>query len=265
MILALFRHLFELGLLATGLFLFVSLMIATEIGYRLGRQAVTRNSAKATELSGISTLTAGMAGLLAFTLGLSISFGQSRFEARRNLVLTEANAIGTAWLRAKLIDGDEGAVISKKIEDFARTRLAFTTASLDLDTAPLIARANALQAEIWQPLQVVARRAPNTITTALVNALNEMFDDATAQQFAYQSRVPPSIMLGLFCGGILSIGALGYQFGLQGGRQTVLSTLLLTMWSGGMLLIVDLQHPRIGTIRVDASPLIWVINGFGPR
>jgi hypothetical protein len=58
---------------------------------------------------------------------------------------------------------------------------------------------------------------------------------------------------------------LGYQFGLAENRQVVLSLLLLLMWSGGMLLIVELSQPRMGDIRVDAGPLLWVVQGFGQK
>ena len=265
MILPLLRDLFELGLIATAAFLFVSLTLATEAGYRLGRLTMSRHSAKGEETSGISTLTAGMVGLLAFTLSLTIGFAQNRYEARRNLVLTEANAIGTAWLRTKLIDGDEGPQIASKIEGYAKARLDFTTAASDAVVPALIARANVLQNDIWQATQVVARRSPNTVTTALVNALNEMFNNSDSQRFAYDSRVPTELMLALYIGSILAIGALGYQFGLAGRRQVVLSSLLLLMWSGAMLLIVDLNQPRIGNIRADAMPLIWTIQGFDQK
>jgi hypothetical protein len=262
MILPVFRDSLEFGLAATAAFLFLSLTLAMEIGYRVGRLTVANRSAKSEEASGVSTLTAGMLGLLAFTLSLSISFAQNRYEARRGLVLAEANAIGTAWMRTKLIDGDEGPVIAAKIADYAKVRLDFTIAASDADVSTLVARTNSLKSDIWRTTQVVAHRLPNPVTTALVNALNEMFDDSASQRFAYDSSVPAELMLALYVGALLTIGALGYQFGLAGKRQVVLSSLLLLMWSGGMLLIVDLSQPRMGDIRVEAEPLIWAIQGF---
>jgi hypothetical protein len=265
MIPLLFDDLLRLGLAAIGGFLFLSLTLAMGAGYRLGRLTVIRRSAQGVAPSDVSTLTAGMLGLLAFTLSLSIGFAQNRYEARRTLVLSEANAIGTAWLRTKLIDGDDGPVIARKIEDYAKARLDFTIAASDADVSPLVARTNALQDDIWRTTQVVARRSPNPVTTALVNALNEMFDLSASQRFAYQSNVPEELMLALYSGALLTVGALGYQFGLSAKRQWVLSSLLLLMWSGGMLLIVDLSQPRIGDIRADAEPLVWTIQGFGQK
>jgi hypothetical protein len=206
-----------------------------------------------------------MIGLLTFTLSLSINFAQNRYEMRRGLVLAEANAIGTARLRAKVIDGDEGPAIAAKIEECGRARLDFTLAASDADVPVLVARTNALQTDIWRTMQVIAHRSPTAMTVALVNSLNEMFDDSASQQFAHQSGVPEKLMLALYFGARLTVGALGYQFGLAENRQVVLSSLLLLMWSGGMLLIVELSQPRLGDIRVDAGPLVWFVQGFGQK
>jgi hypothetical protein len=264
-ILSLFRSLFEFGFGATAAFLFLSLTLAIEVGYRLGRLRVGKRLANSAETPSISTLTAAMLGLLAFTLSLSINFAQNRYEERRGLVMQEANAIGTAWLRAKLIDGDESSAVAAKIEDYARARLAFTIAASDADALPLVTRAEALQNDIWRTMQVVARRSPNPVTTALINALNDMFDHAASQRFAYQSGVPADLVLALFFGALLTIGSLGYQFGVAGKRQEVMSLLLLLMWSGGILLIVDLSKPRVGDIHAEAEPLVWAIQGFDQK
>jgi len=263
MIPSLFRYLFELGFIVASAFLFLSLSLAMEAGYLVGRRTVVKGLANGEAPSDVSTLTAGMLGLLAFTLSLSIGFAQSRYEVRRDLVLAEANAIGTAWLRASLIEGEEGSAITAKIEEYAKARLDFTIAASEADVPPLIMRTDALQSDIWRVMKVIARRAPNPVTTALLNALNDMFDLSVSQRFAYASSVPETLLLALYFGALLAIGALGYQFGAAGNRRMILSSLLLVMWSGGMLLIVDLSKPRAGDIRVDAKPLVWVVQGFG--
>jgi hypothetical protein len=66
----------------------------------------------------------------------------------------------------------------------------------------------------------------------------------------------------LMAGSLLAIGAMGYHFGASGSRHTVLTSLLLVMWAGGMVLIADLNRPRIGAIRVDPAPLVWTVRNF---
>ena len=119
-----------------------------------------------------------------------------------------------------------------------------------------------MQDQIWGLVQTVARRDPTTVTTAMIGAMNEMFDAALAQRFAFDGRVPRTLSWMLLCGSLLAIGAMGFQFGLTGTRQPVLVSLLLVMWTGGMVLIIDLNRPRLGAIRVDPAPLVWTIQGF---
>ena len=116
-----------------------------------------------------------MLGLLAFTLGLTINIAQARFEARRGLVVQEANAINTAWLRSRLIAGADGPVIAALVENYAQVELAYITATSTEDEPRLIARTGVLRKQIWQAAQTVARRDPSSITSALITSLINMF------------------------------------------------------------------------------------------
>jgi hypothetical protein len=243
--------------------IFLCLILAGEIGYQTGRWSERRHPHREREVSGVGAITTGMFGLLAFCLGLTISIAQDRYEARRQLVVQEANAIGTAWLRAKLADGDEGPAILAEVEEYAKVRLAYIAAPT-VDPEPLlIARTNALQNDIWNHVQTLARRVPTPITASLAASLNDMFDASSAQRFAFDSRVPGHLPIMLFGGALLAIGAMGFSLGLAGTRQLVLLWLMLLMWTGGMILIIDLSRPRIGMVRVDPAPLSWTIQGFG--
>jgi hypothetical protein len=246
------------NLLIFGGLAFAFLGAACEAGFRIG----VRRGRRSANREGVGTITTSMLGLLSFALGLTISYAQDRAEARRELVVQEANAIGTAWLRAKLVVGVEGPAIAKLIEELANVELAFTVAGSSEPEARLLARRGVLQDQIWGLAQIVAQRDPTPITTAMITALDGMFDSELAERFAFDSRVPPILSWMLLCGAILAIGAMGYQFGLTGARHPILISLLLVMWTGGMALIVDLNRPRLGAIRVDPAPLIWTIQGF---
>jgi hypothetical protein len=258
-----FATLIDTSLLLFGALILGLLFAANEIGFRIGLWRARHRPAHERDLTGIGTITAGMLGLLAFTLGLTINIAQDRFEARRGLVVREATAIGTAWLRAKLIAGDEGPAITALVETFAKVELAFISSnSFDIEPG-LIARSNALQTQIWQEMQTISRRDPSSITVALATALVEMFAAALTERFAFESRVPANLSWMLMAGCLLAIGAMGYHLGTAGSRQAVLTSFLLVMWAGGMVLIADLNRPRIGVIRVDPAPLVWTIQGFG--
>jgi hypothetical protein len=244
--------------------LFGLLATAGECGFRLGhRRAGAQQQSAETERTGISTITASMSALLAFTLGLTISFAQNRFEARRDLVVQEANTIGTAWLRARLVGEPEGVAIAALVEEYAKVRLDFTAGTKESETAPLLARTNALQAQMWRLTTDLARRMPTPITAALIAALNDMFDASLAQRFAFTSRIPASLALAILVGSMLTVGAIGYLLGAIGNRHAALSGLSLLMWAGAVLLIIDFNRPRLGSIRVNPAPLVWTIEGFG--
>jgi len=97
----------------------------------------------------------------------------------------------------------------------------------------------------------------------VVTALNELIDLSLSQRFAFTNRVPIYLMWTILAGSMLSIGAMKFQFGVAGARQPTLTALLLFMWTGAIILIVDLNRPRLGWIRVDPTPMVWTIQGFG--
>jgi len=259
-----FLPVIEAGTAALAVVLFVILSIACEVGYRVGRWRRGESEPSDAEIGAASILTGGMLALLAFMLGLTVSFAENRYEARRDLVVEEANAIGTAGLRARMIGGAEGDSIAALIGDYAHARLEFTRAEFIAPVDRILARAEGDQRRIWDLATVIARRDPTPITANLVSALNTMFDASMSQRFAFAGRVPPGILTLLVVGSILAIGAMGFQLGLAGHRQPVLSSLLLAMWVGAMVLAVDLSRPRLGSIRVDIEPLEWTIQELAP-
>jgi hypothetical protein len=257
-------RLIDTNLLLFGLLVLALLYAANETGYHIGLWRGRQRHTHERDLAGIGTITTGMLGLLAFTLGLTINIAQARFESRRNLVIQEANAISTAWLRSKMIADDEGPVITALIETFAKVELAYVSAN-EFEAEPaLIARTGVLRTQIWQTAQILGQRDQPWITAALTTALIEMFNASVAERFAFESRVPADLSWMLMGGSLLAIGAMGYHLGASGSRQVVLTSLLLVMWAGGMVLIADLNRPRVGEIRVDPAPLRWTIESFGP-
>jgi len=255
-----FAELLGVGVLTLALAIFLVLSLACEAGFQFGKLRGKRATPDDHDHAVTATLTSGMLALLAFILGLTVNYAQGRFETRRDLVVTEANAIGTAWLRARLVQGPEGEAIAAGIRQFAQTRLEFTTADRNGPIEALNARTGDEAAEIWGHVAVAARQTPTPITATLINAINEMIDSAQAQRFAFLGEAPGAMLDFMMLGSILAIGAMGYEMGLRRGRQLVLSSLLLLMWTGAMVMTVDLNRPRAGMVRTDARPIEWTIQ-----
>lgn len=255
------------------LFLLLVLMAASEAGFLMGRRALRRRRAAAAadpeepnaEKDSVGFVTAGMLGLLAFLLGVSLSMGQSRYDARRDVVRDEANAIGTVWLRTLFLGEPASAEMRMLLREYTELRLqAVNDPGLMREMSPGLQRTSVLQNELWGLATPNALAAPDQNKALLIYAMNEMFDLSLSSRRSFNDRVPIGVLQMLLWATIISVGVVGYNFGLGGSRQPLVTTLLLAFWSAGLVLIVDINNPQIGVVRVDPSPLAWTIQGFGP-
>lgn len=248
------------SLLAFGFLLFLFQLGAHEIGYRLG---VRRAAGREAPADSVGVVVGGMLGLLAFVLALTLSFASNSFSERRAGTLAEANAIGTAWLRAEAIGGPRGSEIARLLEQYTRLRIAFIQAehgAAELDD--LTRRTNALQTQIWGHASAIVRERTDPVVVSLMAALNDTFDMTTAARFAYTLRLPPPLAWLLFGMALISMGALGYQVGLRGNPNHALAALLTLMWTAVIVDILDLASPRIGSLRTSAAVYEWTLQGF---
>jgi len=248
-----------------GLIVLLLLVAALEIGYRLGRFVVRRDAPNDGEKSAVNFASAGMVGLLAFLLGVSLSMASTRFEQRRDSVLAEANAIGTAWLRAEVAGAAEAQALRRLLRDYTELRIAAVRGGGGpAEAARLNQRSGELQAELWRLALSVAERAPTPISGLLLSSLNETFDMALTNRRNLESHVPPYLMRLLMTVSILTVGVVGYGFGIAGSRQLGLSLLLLAAWALAIILIIDIDRPQYGKVRVSPAALEWTLQGFGP-
>jgi hypothetical protein len=248
------------SLFAFWLVFFAIQWAAQAIGAWLGRRHTARGTAPA---EGVGVVVGGMLGLLAFVLALTLSFATTRFEERRQGTLMEANALGTAWLRAKAIGHPRGEELAKLFEDYTRLRADFIKAPASRDAVRAINdKTSELQNRIWEHVTVIVRERPDAISSSLMAATNEVFDRSTAERFAFSQTMPPQMVWLLMGIAVLSIGALGYQLGMRGLSLPILSVLLIAMWTSVIVVILDLSAPRIGSLRSSAAAYYWTLDGF---
>jgi hypothetical protein len=231
----------------------------------LGQWAGRRQRKRAEgHYEGVGVVVGGMLGLLAFVLALTLSFANTRFSERRAGALSEANAIGTAWLRAEAIGQPRGREIARLLEQYTQLRMDFVRA--DTGAAATIVdfnrQTNALQTQIWGHLAAIARDQPNPISAALMASLNDVFDASTGERFSYNLMLPPQIFWLLVAITLLSMAALGYQLGLRGQPIRVLVFLLTGMWTLVIVDTLDLASPRIGTFRTSTDVYQWTLQSF---
>jgi len=242
-----------------GVLLFVLQTLAREGGFWLGLRTGRRDG----RAEGVGVMVGGLLALLAFVLALTLSFASARFEERRLGTLTEANAIGTAWLRAEAVGQPRGDEIARLLKEYAVLRRTdVVTGNDEAALARINQRVSALQNEIWGHVTALTRAEPNPVNASLQAAVNDVFDATTAERFAFGFRFPPQMVWLLLGLALLSMGALGYQLGLRGRPLRLIAALLTAAWTLVIVDILDLGAPRIGTFRTPPLAYDWTLSGM---
>ena len=240
--------------------LLVIQLAAKELGHWVGHRRAMRGGAAG---EGVGIVVGGMLGLLAFVLALTLSFSSARYQERRDGTLAEANAIGTAWLRAQAIGHPRGSEIARLLEDYTRVRIAYVQADARTPEIRAInARSSAIQGEVWGHLSAIVQERQDPVAVALMASLNETFDLATAERFAFALGFPPQLFWLLIGMTLLCMAALGYQLSLRRTPLRVLTMLLLAMWTVTITTILDLGSARAGHIRVPTTAYEWTLESF---
>lgn len=229
------------------------LVFAEEMGFRARRgKARERNGI---ENEDISLILGGVMTLLALMLGFTFSLSESRFEMRRQLVVDEANAIGTAYLRTRTVP-EPGAEMRELLRRYVALRIeAATSSTITLNLSQLIDRSKKLQDALWVRASALARQDQNAVRGLLLQTLNQMIDIGTARLAAFKNRVPFSIYAVLFLISLLAMWLIGYYFRVRGGRPGMLAIVLALLIASVMWLIMDLDQPQRGMIRASQESL----------
>jgi hypothetical protein len=230
------------------------LLGAVELGFRLGFRRA-RDGARAPSLT---TITSAVLGLLALLLGFSFAMAETRYQTRRDLVLAETNAIGTTLLRAQLLPDPQRAEVEGLLERYLDSRIAFHSAGTNSPRVRLAAaEAERLQAELWTRGAAAAAVDRRATTTALfLQSLNEVIDLHAARIVALENRVPRTILLLLLFVACASGGFIGYGNGIAGARGFAVSSMMVLVFSAVMMLIVDLDRPDRGAMRVPQQSML---------
>jgi len=246
------------SLLIAG-FLLISMAAAIEGGYRMGRrQEASAN--KATK-DHIITIQGSMLGVLALLLAFSLSQALQRFDNRNAAVVDEANAIATTFLRTQLLPSSVRSDARKLLQSYVDLRVQASTISLDkeADREVLLFDANQVLDALWGCARRAAAEDPNPVTSGLfIQSLNEAIDAYGRRIAAVRRHVPEVILFLLFGTFVMTGGVLGYAAGVAGHRPSSVSYMLVGLIVVLAFVIIDLDRPRRGLIKVDQTSLIDV-------
>jgi hypothetical protein len=237
------------GLFAIGLF-FGSLFMM-----QLGRYIRGRQSGKDIESkrAGLSVIEGALFGLMGLILAFSSSGAGIRFDARRQLIIDEANCIGTAYLRLELFPAQAKQALQEKFRQYVDALLATYRAIPDITKAQAeMTRAETIQNEIWaKAIEASQQMSSNQATQLLVlPALNEMFDIANTCYRITQMHTPFPIYLLMSVLLLICSLLAGYSMGESKERSWIHAISFAALLSLTLYVIIDLDFPRLGRIQV---------------
>lgn len=195
--------------------------------------------------------------LTGLILGFSFSYAAARYDARRALVVEEANAIGATYLRAANLPDAAAGRFRTILRDYARARLDVYSNLADSRTSQTMDRRSlALQDNLWS-LLVTAERddTRNVPLSLLTQALNHMIDVHAEQSAALKTHLPIAMLALVLVVSVLSAMLVGVHFERMRGLQTFLGLVVALMLATVVTGIVDLDRPQLGLVRVNLSPL----------
>jgi hypothetical protein len=235
---------------------FAGMLLAQEIGLRVGRRRLEAEGESAR--TGLGAIDGAVFGLMGLLVAFAFHGAASRFDARRQLVVEEANDIETAYLRIDLLPASAQPKLRDLFRSYADARVEVYRRMPDADAArEALARAGALQREIWSASVEAARDAPQA-TMLLLPAINAMIDITATRTMAAQTH-PPLIVFGML--GFLAVAcALLAGYGMAGSRsRSVLHAVgFAAILTVTVYVILDYEFPRVGIIRLDGADRLLV-------
>lgn len=240
--------------------------LGVEAGFRFGR----RWQLDATEAfkAHVGVILASTIGLLSLLLSFTFSWTLQRYEDRSEALVTEANAIGTTYLRTQLLPEAMRAKVQSLLSQYVNVRLQEVSLPLanQQELQRRIEQANQLAAQLWGEAMLAVQKDARPVTSGLfVQSLNQLIDSASSTQAAFQRRVPEIVFFTIFALSILIAILFGYISGLSGHRVRSSTFLLLGSVALTIFLIVDLDRPRSGVIQVNRETLQSLQKGDRPN
>jgi hypothetical protein len=233
--------------------LFVGMLLCLELGRRFGLRRLEEDSSSATESIGV------VDGAVFAVLGLLIAFtfsgATARFDSRRQLIVEETNNIGTAYLRIDVLPAEAQPALRESFKRYLDNRIETYRKIPDVTAVRAsLARGNELQLEIWRQA-VAAVRMEGTLPVApmlVLPALNAMIDITTTRTMAAQLHPPRVVFVMLF--GLALVASLLAGYGMTGSKLRSRFHMLgfALVMAIAVFVILDIEYPRLGWIRIDA-------------
>ena len=251
------------NVLTIGLVVFASMCLAGALGTAIRVKRDKRKGEAGEFDTQEGYVVSAVLGLLALLLGFTFSLAVDRFDSRRLLVLDEAKAIATTYLRAQLLTEPHRARMSDLLIRYSDNRIALAKAKPHEDSSSL-ANNEALITDIW----VATIAAFDSIkdydfSSAFLDSVNNVIELDAARKAARRSRIPSEVFVVLFVNLVIGASVLGYV--LRRPRGRISAAFLLFLFTLALMLIVDIDRPTLGGIVEDQTPMEEMRRSIGVR
>lgn len=252
-----------------GLVTLLLLMISVEGGYWIGLKAkVEMTQAMKAQISTIQT---AIMTIFTFLLGFTFAMALSRFDNRKQMVVKESNAIGTAVLRSQLLPENQRVKMIGLFRNYVFVEFKITSkANLPSEEKKALnLYARQLQTLMWDEAFAATENNPLSVPAGLfATSVNQLIDVKTERDIAISNHVPEIVLLGLLLFAALAIGILGYGNGLAATHARYPAIILCIVITISFILIIDLDRPNRGLTKVSQESMIDLmstINKAGNR
>lgn len=244
-----------------GIVTLVLLIISVEIGYWIGLKVKVEMTQPMKDQ--ISTIQTAILTIFTFLLGFTFAMALSRFDNRKQMVVKESNAIGTAVLRSQLLPVNQRAKTNELFKEYVNVEFSITSrANIPKEERNKLNREiKRLQNLLWTEAFNATENNPLSVPAGLfATSINQLIDIKTERDIAISNHVPEIVLLGLLLFAALAIAILGYGNGLAATHARYPAVILCIVITLSFILIIDLDRPNRGLTKVSQESMIELMT-----
>ena len=232
--------------------LIAGVVAAHELGFWLG--SLTRSTDEPFDRQ-IALVRTSTAALVAFLIGFAFSGAASRFIERLDIIVKEANALGTAYLRADAIAEPQRGELKAALREYTADRVQLLSGERRDQIEPLLAKVSVLHQRMWRPaIKATQDNAP--LMAVVLPPINEVIDLHSVHLAMARRHLPLPLMAALLGTAAIGIGMLGFGNGRAGRRFSLLDSVYGAVLAVALWMTIDLDYPGIGSIGVSNRSVV---------
>jgi len=236
-----------MSVVAVALKLIAGVVVAHELGFWLG--SLIRSADEPFDRQ-VALVRASTAALVAFLVGFAFSGAASRFIERLDIIVKEANALGTAYLRAYTIAEPQRGELKAALREYTADRVQLLGGEKPDQIEPLLAKVSGLHERMWKSA-IKATRDNAPLMAVVLPPINEVVDLHSVHLAMARRHLPLPLMAALLGTAAIGVGLLGFGNGRVGRRFSMLDSVYGVVLAVALWMTIDLDYPGIGIIRVS--------------